>query len=352
MFIILLLFLICVPLSILSSTTAEIKNYGFLVFIWAAVAIFIFLLSATRVGGADWENYEYLYLYMSDANDWLDAVIKNAFFEPGYVVLNYVFNLVSDNRRLLVVFESAINSYAIWLVLTRFKGGPIILLWLFPLQFANILGVRQTLATSFFIIAITIFKGRLSFLLSVSSGLIHISSLLLVIGRSIQTFRPNSRRIILGLSLIFLWYAFTYEFLEAKLANYFNNASELSGLSGSEVFFGKGLTILTLFGLEYIALSQPKRASQTLLAEQKSSKYLYIAYLVIIAATTQLPALARLLTPFELLIVWNVCEAVSNVGSRSSRAILTSAIAAISFAKMIKIWVQFGEMYSVCFFCA
>ena len=100
---------------------------------WFPLVILIFILSAMRVGGSDWENYEYLYLYMSHADGWLDAILRNPFFEPGYVVLNYVFHAYSEERHPLIVFESAINAYAIWAILTRVRGGPILLIWLFPL---------------------------------------------------------------------------------------------------------------------------------------------------------------------------------------------------------------------------
>ena len=346
------LFSVYALLAILHSTTATINDDGGWRFVWMPLSVLIFLLSATRVGGSDWENYEYLYIYMSHAESWFDAILKNALFEPGYVVLNYVFNLLSDDRRWLIKFESAINAYAIWLTLTRFKGGPIILIWLFPLQFANILGVRQTFATSLFIIAITTLHGRTSVVASIASGLIHISSFLLVFGRAIQKFRFTLRWAALGLvSIIFFSFLFKY-FLYDKINNYIDNAVDLTDLTGLEVFFGKGLTVLMLLGINTIARHLPKHTPTTSLVRASSSSRLYLLYFALMAASVPLPALARLLTPFELLIVWSVCEVISDIRSRPVRVLLTFVIAVISTAKMLKIWSQFGEMYSVCFFCA
>ncbi len=315
------------------------------------LATLIFLLSATRVGGSDWQNYEDLYLYMSHADGWLDAILKNAFFEPGYVALNYAFHLLSEDRRWLVVFESFINAYAIWLILTRVKGGPILLIWLFPLQFANILGVRQTFATSIFIIAITLLHGRASVVLSLSSGLIHMSSFLLMFGRMMQKLRMTWRHaaIIFISTIAFIMLAGS--FLTEKLVNYKENATDITDLSGLEIVFGKGLTVLLLFGIDIFSRRQSKHIEALTTGQSSLPTGLYFLYLAVIAASSALPPLARLLTPLELLIAWAVCETIAGIRSRLTRTSIALLIAAISMAKMLKIWAQFGEIYSVCFFC-
>lgn len=319
--------------------------------VWLLLAIVIFLLSATRIGGSDWDNYESLYQYMSHADGWLDAILKNPFFEPGYVALNYAFHTYSEDRRLLVVFESAINAYAIWAILTRVRSGPILLIWLFPLQFANILGVRQTLATSLFIIATTLLHGRTSKIAALASSLIHVSSLVLVFGKAIQGLKITLKNasIVLVPTLTFAYVASS--FLADKLANYQENASELTSVSGTEIFIGKGLTVLLLFAIDFFARRQPlDRAA--MLARTQTPNTLYFFYLVIIVASAALPPLARLLTPLELLIAWAACEAIYDVRNRRTRLAFTLLITVVAVFKMLKIASQFGDVYSVCFFCA
>lgn len=348
--VILALFVGYVALALLYSVTARVQDVGGWRFVWTPFVVLIFLLSATRVGGSDWENYEYLYLYMSHADSWLDAIVKNPFFEPGYVVLNYLFHLQSEERRLLVVFESAINAYAIWLILTRVKGGPILLIWLFPLQFANVLGVRQTLATSLFIIATTLLQGRASVVASISSGLIHVSSFLLAFGRAMQRIRLTWRTAAIGFAVIMTFATVTGGFLSDKLANYQENADDLTGFSGLEIVLGKGLTVFLLFAIDIFARRQPRRIDAP--AQRTSPMGLYFLYMAVIAASAALPPLARLLTPLELLIAWAACEAIADIRHRPLRISLTMAIAAVSLAKMLKISAQLADIYSVCFFCA
>lgn len=318
---------------------------------WLLLAVLIFMLAATRIGGSDWDNYEYLYSYMSNANGWLDAVIKNPFFEPGYVVLNYAFHAYSENRRLLVGFESAINAYAIWVILTRVWGGPILVIWLFPLQFANILGVRQTLATSLFIIVTILLRGKVSKVAAVLSSLIHVSSLVLIFGKAIQGLKITLKSAFVLLISVSAAALAISSFLSEKLANYQENASDITNISGVEIFLGKGLTILLLYAIDTLSRRQPLNKGG-MLSRAKTPSALYFLYVVIIAAATILPPLARLLTPLELLIAWTVCEAIYSVRHQRTRVLLTFLVVIIAAAKMLKITSQLGDIYSVCFFCA
>jgi hypothetical protein len=351
--VILALFAAYVALVLIYSITSRPQETKAWRFAWLTLVGLIFLLSATRVGGSDWENYEYLYLYMSNADGWLDAIVRNPFFEPGYVALNYLFHLQSEDRRLLIVFESAINAYAIWLVLTRVKGGPILLIWLFPLQFANILGVRQTLATSLFIIATMLLQGRASVIASISSGLIHVSSILLIVGRSMKSIRLTWRTAAIGFAAIMAFTVMVGEFLSDKLVNYQENADELTGFSGLEIALGKGLTVFILFAIDIFARRQPRLITARASAQDDLPPMgLYFLYVAVIAASVTLPPLARLLTPLELLIAWAACEAIAGIRNRHTRVSLIFVIAVIAMAKMLKISAQLADIYSVCFFCA
>jgi hypothetical protein len=349
--VILALFACYIPFALLHSTTASTGSHLGWRLAWMPLVAFIFLLSATRVGGSDWQNYEDLYLYMSHADDWLDAILKNPFFEPGYVALNYAFHLLSEDRRWLVVFESVINSYAIWLILTRVKGGVILLIWLFPLQFANILGVRQTFATSIFIMAVTVLHGRASVVVSLSSGLIHMSSFLLIFGHVMQKLRMTWRAVVLSFISVIIFIFLAGEFLSDKLANYKENSADLTGISGLEIVFGKGLTVFFLFGIDAFSRRQSQHIEGLATGRSSPPTGLYLLYLAVIAISSALPPLARLLTPLELLIAWAVCEAIAGIRNQITRVSLTFLIATVSMIKMFKIWAQFGDIYSVCFLC-
>jgi hypothetical protein len=349
---ILALFVCLVPIALLHSATENFRNYENWQFAWFPFATLIFFLSATRIGGSDWQNYEYLYLYMSYADSWLDAILQNTSFEPGYVVLNYAFHGLSNDRRWLVVFESAINAYAIWLILTRVNGGPIFLIWLFPLQFANILGVRQTLATSLFVIAVTQLHGRLSLIAALSSGIIHVSSLVLVFGKSLERLRLTWRTV--GYVFIFgiVIFIVAGDFFSNKLDNYRENADDLTNVSSLEITLGKGLVIFLLIGISEFARRQLQRKQLRAVGYAISmSTIMYFFYFAVIAAAAMLPPLARLLTPLEFLIAWSCCGAIAAVKIPRVRVTLAFVIATVSLAKMLKIWALYGDIYSVCFFC-
>jgi len=336
---------------ILYSALEKSHNILYWKVIWLMVTSTIFLLSATRVGGSDWENYNYLYFYMSNAETWFEAIEQNLLVEPGYVLLNYFLRILSDDRRWLVVFESVINAYAVWLILSRVKGGPLLLVFLFPIQFANILGVRQTLATSLFIIAVTTFRGRVSVAAQVTSSLIHASSLLLVFGRAMQIKRLSWRGAWIGLTLVLFFFFCAREFFAEKLSNYIENAAELTGVSGVEIFFGKGLTIAFLFAIDRFAHAQLPTHTETVGVIKESSSILFILYAAFLVAAISIPPLTRILGPLELLIAWGVCGDIINIRRRRTRTLLAIIIVAFSMAKMLKIWSQFNEVYSVCFFC-
>lgn len=321
-------------------------------FTWLILAIYIFLLSATRVGGSDWENYEYLYQYMSQAENLLDAIGKNPSFEPGYIALNYIFHFFSEDRRALIVLESLINSYAIWLILTRAKGGVLLLAWLFPLQFANILAVRQTLATSLFLIAVLLLQGRASVFASISSAFIHLSTLILILGQFLQRFRLTWKSVVIGFFIVFIVTLITKDFLLEKLVNYSENAAELTGFSGLEILVGKGATIFLLLGLDIFSRLQPRKMVEPNHQLLTPQWLLYILYIAMLVVSILLPPFARILAPIELLIAWSVCGSILEIRDRHTRTSLALVIILIALAKILKIQAQLSDIYDVCFFCA
>lgn len=314
---------------------------------WATVAIIIFALSATRTGGSDWDNYENLFIYVSRSDGPIDAVLSNILFEPGYVTLNYFFSLLSQDRRSLVVFESFINSSAIWLVLSRVKGGPLLLVYLFPLQFANILGVRQTLASSLFIFSMMSFSTGTRRLWQVLAVSVHLSALVLIVASITKNLTLSFKKITMSIAVALgAWFVFS-ELVLGKVQNYLQSTTDLTDLSGTEVLLGKSATLGCLFGISYLAWAwQRDDLNQT-----PFRPVLFVAATFVSLFAYFLPPFARLLTPLEFLIAWDVCQSIQGVEGLSRRVWLTTIVVVLASAKLTKVYLQFQDVYEVCFLC-
>jgi len=313
--------------------------------IWMTVAVFIFLLSAFREGGSDWENYNSLYLQIATSESVLDAISTNFLFEPLYVALNYWFSNFFETRRELIIFESFINALAIYLLIKKTSGGPILLVWLFPLQFANIIGVRQTLATSLVIIGILSSRAPLRLAMMACAPFIHLSGLLVYIANSVSSVRISVWKTILGIGGAALIIIILQELILEKFENYFQNAAELTNLSTMDVVIGKLITMLFLAGVTILA------ASLSTDSWRKFNPTLVLVSLVFSFAGLVTPSLVRLSTPFELILAWQCTEYISKMRNKKEQLILGGVFVIVAALKMARISLQFQDVYQVCFFC-
>jgi hypothetical protein len=313
---------------------------------WLAIAVWIFALSAFRDGGSDWDNYEALYHGIATASSLSDAIETHALFEPLYVALNYGFSRWFEDRHALIIFESAINAAAIFAVLTRVRGGPLLLVWLFPLQFANILGVRQTLATSLILIAFSLKPHRLRTALLSISPFIHLSGLLLIGALKLREIRPNPKIIIVGLLGMLAAAIALQNLIFEKLGNYADNAADLTHISASELIIGKLSSMLLLIALTWMAL----RADGPVKGRISHSLTLLAIGSVLIALV--LPPLARLTSSIELVIALQCAQALVSMRSRLESLFLFLCLCSVATLKMAKIVAQFQDVYTVCFFCS
>ena len=340
-----MLFCVLAWLSIASCRRESDNANGYWLIVWSTVAVCIFLLSAFRTGGSDWENYDYLYLYVSRASTLVDALTENFLFEPGYVALNYVASFLSADRRALVIFEAAVNALAIFLILTRVAAGPLFVCWLFPLQFANILSVRQTLATSLLIIAHVTYSNRGRLLAAIAAPSIHLSAVLFIAAAALAQ-RIRVKSILIGVCFIAGAAYLVSDLVVDKLANYSDNAADLTDLSGANVALGKALT-LGVLALLHITSSYVAGRGQRL----EFPLALYSAAALLALFSYYFPPAARVLVPFEFIAALYACQGIARIEPLKPRLALAGGLILITLLKMSKITSQLGEVYEVCFFC-
>lgn len=314
--------------------------------IWCIYAVLVFTMSAFRVGGSDWENYDSLYDLVRGSGSVSEAVETNFVIEPGYVALNYLFGSQFDTRRALVVFESAANALAILLLILRTRGGPVLLVWLFPLQFSNILGVRQTFAASVLIVALLATKRLTRYTIAALSSLLHLSAAFLLAAHLIRFTRFTVGRLLLGLAALGTLGLVMQFMLAEKIDNYLQSASELTGLSANEVVVGKVSTFALIGSIAVVA-----RLGTSAVDRQRGLAPLLALALLLTLGAYASPALIRVTTPIELVLAWYCADSISGVVEFRLRAALTGILIAVAALKMFKIATQFGDVYSVCFFC-
>lgn len=313
--------------------------------LWMMLALTIFLLSSFREGGSDWESYNSLYSQVSDSGNIFNSIDQNDLFEPLYVALNYGFSIFFTTRRELVVFESFVNALAIYLILKKSVGGPILLIWLFPLQFANILGVRQTFAISLVIIGSLMGSSLWRLFIMIAAPFVHLSSVLLYFANYLMVVRLSAKNFILCALGVALIYYFLSGLIHEKLLNYQLNGSELTDLSAAEVVVGKLVTMIFLsFLLIFSARwTENKRMNSILI--------LIVFSLASSFAGLISPALVRLSTPFELILAWQCSKYICSIKNLRFKLIFFLAFCVIAAIKMLKINYQFQDVYEVCFFC-
>lgn len=317
--------------------------------VWAALASLVFAMSASRVGGSDWDNYETLYDVVRQASSVGEAIKTSFLIEPAYVALNYAFGLHFESRRALVVFESAVNALAIWLLVSQTRGGPILLVWLFPLQFASILGVRQTLAASVLVIALLLSSRLLRGVAIAGAPFLHLSASFLLGAHLLRTTRLTTARLMLGIGALIALALLMQVLLVEKLDNYLNAASGLTDLGSTEVVVGKVATLGVL-----AVLAMAAHAGRAMPATDSRGGALLLFAVAIAASTAAYasPALIRLTTPIELVIAWYCANRIADVKKLALRTVLIGVLVMAAGLKMAKINSQFADVYEVCFFCA
>jgi hypothetical protein len=315
-------------------------------FIWVLMATWIFLLSAFRVGGSDWENYDWLYFYVSRAGGLFDAIQENFIYEPLYIALNYLFTLFSPERRALVIFESAINAIAVYLIVSRSRGGPILLIWLFPLQFANILGVRQNFAASIVLIALLSWPHRHAVkILLISAPFFHLSAIIFYVGYRLRTISIASRQSLVIIGVLVLTFAASWQMIYEKFGNYLDNSEDLTNISSTQLVFGRLTSLAVLFSLAVLA----KRAA----TDKTAGINPILAAVAITSALSAfiVPALARISTPLEFMVAWQCANVLSHTKKYKIRMALFFILVVFAGIKMVKIYYQ-TDIYEACFFCA
>lgn len=316
--------------------------------IWVSLAASVFALSAFRVGGSDWENYDTLYDVVRQASSLSEAIEVSFVIEPLYVALNYFFGLHFNDRRPLVIFESAVNAWAIYLLATRTRGGPILLIWLFPLQFLNILGVRQTLAASLIIISLLLARPTLRTLAVLSAPFLHLSAAFLFAAHLIRSTRLTISRGMAALALLGASAFVMRSLLSEKIDNYLTAASELTDLGSTEVVIGKLATLGFLGALAIVAnAGSPKPTNNSI----DNGTILFALATVATFTAFASPALIRLTAPIEFVIAWYCAGRVASVRDLGLRVALLLVLQAACAAKLAKIFTQFADVYEVCFFC-
>lgn len=317
--------------------------------IWFGFSLMVFALAATRVGGSDWENYETIFNIVAKADSLSMALISNGLLEPGYVFLNYIVSELGGDRRDLIIIESGITSVATYLVLTKVRGGSIIVSWLMTLTFAGLMPVRQTVALSLVMVVFAIKSRNFQIASSVIAPSIHISAIFLLFAKFFGG-KHLTRRIIIGITLsvsVAIYVLSTL--LVDKIDLYRDASSELTDLSTSAVLIGKVITLTLITSLWYYA-SKKRQASAC--PSVLSYKILHLITLLSLAMSFINPAFARLTSVFEIVYIWAAAQNIYYLNNRRLRLALYSVIAIIVIMKTTKTLTQFQEIYNVCFFCA
>ncbi len=303
----------------------------------------ILVLSASRTGGSDWENYNSFFKHLAHSQNAIEAVWTNFMYEPGYVLFNYAIQLVSTDRRIYIGVESIINAYAVYLITAKVRGGPIILVYLFPLQFASILGVRQTLAFSILIIAMLSLR-KLRGTMIAFAPTIHLSALPLLLLMKLSENRKLLTAGSLPILATFLIAIIAFmPLILLKSSLYFSTTSGLTELKGSEVALSKLANATALVTIYILSGSANKNREVSFL--------LFTIYLTIIVTSLTTPILARLAPIVEFVIMYIISKSIARLSKKSTKITLIAVIAILSGAKMLKITAQFDEVYEVCFFC-
>jgi hypothetical protein len=316
--------------------------------IWLVFSLLVFTLSATRVGGSDWENYETVFNLAASSDSLLMALAANAMLEPGYASLNYLVSELGGSRRDLIYIESAISSLAIFLVLTRVPGGSIIVTWMLTLTFIGLMPVRQTVAISLMMIAFIPISRKLRIFFALIAPTIHISSIPLL---AAKLFGKNhlSRFSIISISLACAVVTyFMVELLSGKMDLYLEKSSGLTELKSETVILGKLITLSIIVFLWYFASKNKKIAHCSGVFDYK---VLHIITLGSIALAIINPAFIRLTSIFEIVYIWCAAESIYYVKSKNKRIVIYSILAIVVIAKLMKTLTQFEDVYKVCFLC-
>lgn len=317
--------------------------------IWLCFSLMVFTLAATRVGGSDWENYETIFNIVSKADSLSMALISNALLEPGYVVINYIVSELGGDRRDLIIIESGITSVGTYLVLTKVRGGSIIVSWLMTLTFVGLMPVRQTVALSLVMIVFAIKSRNFQIASSMIAPSIHISSILLLFAKYFGS-KSLTRRVIIGMILpVSAAIYILGTFLVDKIDLYRDSSSELTDLSTSAVVIGKIITLTIITSLWYYA---SKKRQVSACPSVLSYKILHLITLLSLAMSFINPAFARLTSLFEIVYIWAAAQNIYYLYNKRLRLVLYSIIAIIVLIKTTKTLTQFKEIYDVCFFCA
>lgn len=316
--------------------------------IWFYFSLVIFALSATRVGGSDWDNYETIFSIIATADSLSMDLIYSLGVDPGYVFLNYIVSESGGDRRDLVILESGITSFATFLVLTKVRGGSIIVSWLMSLTFAGLMPVRQTVAISLAMIVFAIKSRILKVAYSVIGINIHISTIFLLLAKNVRGINlkwPLMTGIIISVILVVY---FLDNFIAAKIELYFYSHEALTNLSAGSVVIGKVITLGFLTSLWYYASRKPKAISCPSISSYKVLHFLTMLSLVMCFIN---PAFARLTSLFEIVYIWAAAQNIYYLKSVRLRLSLYSLIVIVVASKLIKVLTQFREVYDVCFLC-
>lgn len=180
-------------------------DLGRKIYLWITFSL-LFILSAFRsiVIGNDTAYYVNLYEYFGDSSNFLSISnlfaidnIINSRIEPGYVLLNMVLNIFSNEYLLLFVITSLFilgtwkahllrNSEMVWLSLLLF----------FNLRFFyfTLSGLRQAIAMSIILISYEYLKKRnlkLFVICVFVASLFHLSALVFLIAYPLTKFKAN-----------------------------------------------------------------------------------------------------------------------------------------------------------------
>jgi hypothetical protein len=316
--------------------------------IWISFSLMIFVLAATRVGGSDWENYETLFNQVASADSLSMAIITNGLLEPGYVFLNFIVSELGGDRRDLIIIESGIAALSTYLLLTKVRGGSIIVTWLMTLTFIGLMPVRQTVALSLVMIVFVIKSSSLRIASSMIAPSFHISAIVLLLAKYLGGKHLTNQIKIAMILFISVGMYFFSALLIDKIDLYRNTYNELTDLSTSAVLIGKVLTLTFITTIWYYASTKPQvSACPNLL----SYKTLHIITLLSFLMLFINPAFARLISVFEIIYIWAAAQNIYYLKNKRERLALYSIIAIIVVLKVTKSLVQFKEIYDVCFLC-
>lgn len=166
----------------------RITSYFYLLF-----CVFFFILSFIRwETGTDWKNY-YEYFF-----NFRNVIAENDPFEWGFSLLIKTVSFFSDNYSVFLFIAGFLLFTFQSIAIKKLSPYPIVsLLFLWSIQFANILFVRQWIAVAILIYSVTFIQKRRVFpfvLLIILAASFHRSSLVFIIAWWVYNLKISKKK--------------------------------------------------------------------------------------------------------------------------------------------------------------